>query len=54
MPETARSSSFAVAAGLLDYALKPDRHIELSGMGPTRVQKGNYFLRVGKWIKESF
>jgi cell division protein FtsA len=54
MPESARSPSFAVAAGLLDYALKPDRHIRLSGTEPNRPQGENYISRVGKWIKESF
>jgi cell division protein FtsA len=54
MPENARSPSFAVAAGLLDYGLKPDRHIRLSRIEPNRPQEGNYISRVGKWIKESF
>jgi cell division protein FtsA len=54
MPESARSPSFAVAAGLLDYALKPDRAMGFSGLEPHRSPGGNYISRVGKWIKESF
>jgi cell division protein FtsA len=54
MPESARSPSFAVAAGLLDYALKPDRHMGASGVEQHRPPGGNYLSRVGKWIKESF
>jgi cell division protein FtsA len=54
MPESARSPSFAVAAGLLDYALKPDRHMGASGAEQNRPPGGNYLSRVGKWIKESF
>jgi cell division protein FtsA len=54
MPESARSPSFAVAAGLLNYALKPDRAMGLWGLEPHRSPGGNYISRVGKWIKESF
>ena len=54
MPESARSPSFAVAAGLLDYALRPDRAMGLLGLEPHRAPGGNYISRVGKWIKESF
>jgi cell division protein FtsA len=54
MPESARSPSFAVAAGLLDYALKPDRHLGFSGVEPTNPRANHYISRVGKWIKESF
>jgi cell division protein FtsA len=54
MPESARSPSFAVAAGLLDYALKPDRHLGLSGLESNRPLGGNYISRLGKWIKEGF
>jgi hypothetical protein len=43
-----------VAAGLLDYALKPDRHLGLSGLESNRPLGGNYISRLGKWIKEGF
>jgi cell division protein FtsA len=52
MPEAARGPSFAVAAGLLDYALKPDLHLG-SAIGSDR-QESNYIARIGKWIRESF
>jgi cell division protein FtsA len=54
MPESARSPSFAVAAGLLDHALRPDRRFGMSVTEPHRPAGGNYIARVGKWIKEGF
>lgn len=42
----------AVAAGLLRYALNPDRHLSLRGR--FGEDAGSYLLKVGKWIKESF
>ncbi len=55
LPDAARAPSFSVAAGLLDYALKPDRcSTVLPGAASAMSADGNYFMRVGKWIKESF
>jgi cell division protein FtsA len=55
MPESAHSPSFAVAAGMLLYALKPDQHctIPKSLQGNT-INGGSYMRRVGRWIAESF
>ena len=55
LPDVARSAGFAVAAGLLVYGLKPDRHcaIGLEGMPESDAERG-YLRRVGKWIAESF
>ena len=53
LPDAARNQAFAVAIGLMNYALKPDRQaFSLRGGGG---HAGNgYFVRVGRWIKESF
>jgi cell division protein FtsA len=55
LPEVARSPGFAVAAGLLLYGLKPDRHCarETRRTAELVAQRG-YLRRVGKWITESF
>jgi cell division protein FtsA len=53
MPEATRGPSFAVAAGLLGYALKPDLHLSSSAIG-SGTQESNYITRIGKWIRESF
>jgi cell division protein FtsA len=56
MPESAKSPGFAVAAGLLAHALKPD----VEYMLPQKLQSSasassqGYFARVGKWIAEGF
>ncbi|MGI9484188.1 MAG: cell division FtsA domain-containing protein, partial [Hyphomicrobiales bacterium] len=55
MPDVARNPSFAVAAGLLNYALSPDS--EMVSMPDIRVAANDasgYFGRMGLWIKESF
>ena len=52
LPDLARSPAYAVAAGLLRYALSPDRHLSLRGR--FGEDAGSYLLKVGKWIKESF
>lgn len=56
MPESAHNAGYAVCAGLLKYALKPDTHYAL----PTekareidRAQQG-YMRKMGQWIAESF
>ncbi len=56
MPESAHSPGFAVCAGLLNYALKPDTHYALpkaKAEAMARAQSG-YVWRMGKWIAESF
>ncbi|MCA3556405.1 cell division protein FtsA [Aestuariivirga sp.] len=56
MPETAHAPAFAVCAGLLNYALKPDEHCELPKHKAKQVERAqqNYVTRVGRWIAESF
>jgi cell division protein FtsA len=54
LPDAARTPAFAVAVGLLNYALKPDLRL-VSVPQFTRAPGGsNYLLRVGRWLKESF
>jgi cell division protein FtsA len=56
MPESAHSPGFAVCAGLLNYALKPDTHYDLptaKAVEVARAQQG-YVSRVGRWIVDSF
>ena len=56
MPESAHNAGFAVAAGLLKYALKPDEHIALpkeKAREFERAQQG-YMRKMGRWIAESF
>ena len=56
MPESAHSPGFAVCAGLLNYALKPDTHYALpksKADAVARAQTG-YVRRMGRWIADSF
>ncbi len=56
MPEAATSPGFAVCAGLLKYALKPDTHYAIPKEAAKvleRAQMG-YVRKVGRWIAESF
>ena len=56
MPESAHSPGFAVCAGLLNYALRPDAHYALpkaKADAVARAQSG-YVWRMGKWIADSF
>jgi hypothetical protein len=56
MPESTHSPGFAVCAGLLNYALKPDTHYALpkaKADAVARAQSG-YVWRMGRWIAESF
>ena len=56
MPESAHSPGFAVCAGLLNYALKPDPQFTLpkaKAEQVARAQQG-YVRRMGRWIAESF
>jgi len=53
LPEIISTPPFAVVAGLLRYAINPDRQLERLA----RAQRGadpGYLTRVGQWIRESF
>jgi cell division protein FtsA len=56
LPEVARGSAFAVAAGLLAYPQAA--HLEHFELKHTRqfkaVTGGSYIARVGRWLRESF
>ena len=56
MPETARTPGFAVCAGLLNYALKPDVRLALPKAKAHQVHQDQqgYVRRMGRWIAESF
>ncbi len=56
MPESAHSPGFAVCAGLLNYALKPDAHYALPKSKADAVERAQsgYVWRMGRWIAESF
>jgi cell division protein FtsA len=56
MPESAHSPGFSVCAGLLDYALKPDRRYALPKAKAREVERAQagYVRRMGKWIADSF
>lgn len=56
MPEAAHSPGFSVCAGLLNYALVPDRHYELPKAKAQEVQRAQqgYVRRMGQWIVDSF
>ncbi len=55
MPESARGPGFAVAAGLLNYAIAPDQNtVAMPEICPdVIVQEPNYLMRVGFWIRDS-
>jgi len=53
LPDVARNQAFAVAIGLMNYALRPDHQVFNLGGGGGHAGNG-YFVRVGRWIKESF
>ena len=54
-PDSARAPGFAVAAGLLNHALKPEEACVLpaSALTDARSQQG-YLRKVGRWIVDSF
>jgi len=54
-PDSVRAPGFAVAAGLLNHALKPDalRTLPSRALEDARRQQG-YLRKVGRWIAESF
>lgn len=53
LPDAARTPAFAVAVGLLNYALRPDLRL-ISVPRFDRRGERNYLARVGRWLKESF
>jgi cell division protein FtsA len=56
MPEAGRTPGFAVAAGLLLYALRPDRHYAIpeDAVITDPPPPKSYLRRVGRWLVESF
>jgi cell division protein FtsA len=55
LPEAARGSAFAVAAGLLVYPqIAHLEHFELRHTRRIKPGAGGYFARVGRWLRESF
>jgi cell division protein FtsA len=55
LPEAARGSAFAVAAGLLVYPqLAHLEHFEPRHTRHVKARAGGYFARVGRWLRESF
>jgi cell division protein FtsA len=55
LPDAAKGAAFAVAAGLLVYP----QAAHLEHFDPRRKRyrgtgTGNYFARVGRWLRESF
>jgi cell division protein FtsA len=56
MPESAHSPGFAVCAGLLHHALRPDTHYALPKAKAEQIENAQhgYVRRMGRWIAESF
>lgn len=55
LPDAAATPAFAVAAGLLSYALRPDQHLAASAYaGAAGMEGRSYLRRMGRWIAESF
>jgi cell division protein FtsA len=55
LPEAARGSAFAVAAGLLVYPqLAHLEHFEPRHTRQVKARAGSYIARVGRWLRESF
>jgi cell division protein FtsA len=56
MPDSALSGGFAVSAGLLKYALRPDAHHAFSYHKKRELNLGQsgYIRKMGRWIAESF
>jgi cell division protein FtsA len=55
LPDAAKGSAFAVAAGLLVYPQAAHlEHFESRGRRHLRTGTGGYFARVGRWLRESF
>lgn len=53
LPDAARTPAFAVAIGLLNYALRPDLRLISVPQFDLRGER-TYLARVGRWLKESF
>ena len=55
MPDAGNTPGFAVAAGLLLYALNPDRHFAIppAQLVAEAPQSKSYVRRVGRWLAES-
>jgi len=55
LPDAAKGSAFAVAAGLLVYPQAAHlEHFEPRGRRYPKTGTGGYFARVGRWLRESF
>jgi cell division protein FtsA len=55
LPEAARGSAFAAAAGLLVYPQTAHlEHFEARGQRYLMNGTGGYLARVGQWLRESF
>jgi cell division protein FtsA len=56
MPEAAYAPGFAVCAGLLNYALRPDTHYALPQEKARAIETAqlSYVRKMGRWIAESF
>lgn len=56
MPESAHSPGFAVCAGLLQHALRPDAQFALPKAKAEAIERSQqgYVRRMGRWIAESF
>ena len=56
MPEAAHTPGFAVCAGLLAYALKPDTHYAIPQEKARAIETAqlSYVRKMGRWIAESF
>jgi cell division protein FtsA len=56
LPEQAQHGGFAVASGLLRYALRPDVHYALPEQKARQIEnaQAGYMRRMGRWIAESF
>lgn len=55
LPDALATPGFSVATGLLRYGLVPDEQASNLGMLIAGAgHDGNYFKRVGQWLKESF
>jgi cell division protein FtsA len=55
LPELAQNGGFAVATGLLKYALKPDVHYELPQHKAREIERAGhgYMRKMGRWFIES-
>jgi cell division protein FtsA len=55
LPDAAKGAAFAVAAGLLVYPQAAHlEHFEPRGRRYPKTGTGGYFVRVGRWLRESF